>query len=222
VLKLVQRGQSVGEVGLEVREDVVLDKAEAMPARQLQQPECHRRRQRRPGRVLQHAVGEEQLGLVLAQQRLGGVRVGAVGRVRHAHQLHPMQPQQAEQVVVAGIFHEHRIAGLEQVAHHQVQRLAGTGGDQHLRQFGGDAQLAHAQQHLAAQFRMPHRRGVVDHAVDLVARDRADRLRQPLNVAPGFRHKAAGQLERAAGVVELLEDVVGKILGQARIRPAAR
>ncbi|MCY1366609.1 hypothetical protein D9M69_535130 [compost metagenome] len=159
---------------------------------------------------------------MLAQQRLARVGVRAEGRVRHAHQLHAMQPQQAEQVVVAGILHEHGIARLEQVAHHQVQRLAGAAGDQHLWQFRRDAELAHAQQHLPAQFRMAQWRGVVDHAVDLGARDRADRLLQPFHVAPGLGHEAAGQLQRAAGMVELLQDVVGKILRQAGIRPAAR
>ena len=65
------------------------------------------------------AVALDNLG-----KRLGeSVDIGSGRGRRHAHDLRPMRPQQRVEIEIAGIVHEHRIAGFDKKAAHEIDRL---------------------------------------------------------------------------------------------------
>jgi len=63
----------------------------------------------------------------------------------------------AEQVVIAGVVDEHRIAGCEQITDQQVEPLRGARGQQHLRRRNADAELADSPCDVVAQRRIAER-----------------------------------------------------------------
>jgi len=154
---------------------------------------------------------------MLLQLRLHRVEVGARARARNADEIHAMQLQQAVEIVVARVLDEDRVAGLEQVAHQQVHRLARAERDQDLRRLRLDAELLDASLQQFAQCRVAERRRVIDHAGAVGARHVADRLREAVHVAPCLGNEAAAELQRFARMIELLQDVGRFVFGAARV-----
>ncbi len=77
--------------------------------------------------------------------------VRSVGIARHRQHLDALQAQIAEHVVVAGIVYQRRIAGLEQIADDEFERLAGALRQQDLARMGGDAEPGQHQRKMLAQ-----------------------------------------------------------------------
>ena len=153
--ELVQAGQRGAHSRIHVGVDVVLHQRKTMLLGQLQQPVQVRDRRHGTGRALQARLGEEHRGPVCGQQRLQRGQVIARGGARHAHHLRARKTQHEVQIGVAGVVHQNHITGLDQAASHQVQRLAGALGQQHLvgihRQVVLGQRLGHhhAQRHVA-------------------------------------------------------------------------
>ena len=82
---------------------------------------------------------EEEPGPVLGEEGFEGLHVRAVGGARHAEEGDAVEAQVAEQVPVAGVVHQHAVAGLEEVAAHDVQRLMHAVGKDDLLRRGADA-----------------------------------------------------------------------------------
>lgn len=106
-----------------------------------------------------------------------------------------LQLEQTEQVVVAGVFHEHGIARLQHEPDDQVERLARTAGDNDVRDVRLNADDREAHLDLVPQIRVTMRHGVVDHAARVHPHHLANGLDNALNVSPRFWHEAAAQLQ---------------------------
>ncbi len=132
----------------------------------------------------------------------GWIRSGR--RVGHADDLHAMGAQQGLEIEVAGIVHHDRVAGLQQVAADQVDRLRARGGEEDLVCPGFDplaCELAHqkpAQRERAT-------------GVAVVREDRVVGLREAADCAAngGIRHPvgrqpAASRLEHFGVGIERL------------------
>jgi hypothetical protein len=170
---------------------------------------------------VKHGVDEEQLRPMLLQLCLQHVEVGAAVIARNTDQLDAVQLQQAVQIEVAGVFDKHRVAGLEPVAHQQVERVACAVRDEDLRCIHDDAELCDACLQMFAQRRIAKRCRVVDQALGVDARDMADRVHEAVHVAPGLGGEPAAELQCPARMVELLQDVNRLLFGASRVRGAA-
>ncbi|MCY1237731.1 hypothetical protein D9M72_504400 [compost metagenome] len=116
-------------------------------------------------------------------------------RARHAHHAQPRQPQDLQEVAVAGRFHQHRIAGTQQRAHHQVQRLRGALRQYHLLRLQRDAVLAQAGGDMLAQRRKAVRMAVARQLRRRHARRGAHGLVQPFLVEPVAGQPAGAGLD---------------------------
>jgi hypothetical protein len=68
----------------------------------------------------------------------GDVRPAAIAR--HRQHLDTLQAQIAEHVEIARIIDQRRVAGSEQIANDELERVAGALGQQDLARMGGDAE----------------------------------------------------------------------------------
>ena len=66
---------------------------------------------------------KDRLRLVLRDERFEHVGIDARRRARHAMHDEPGQLEDLQQVAIAGVFDDHRIARAQQRAHDQVERL---------------------------------------------------------------------------------------------------
>lgn len=128
---------------------------------QLQDPEGVGRREAVRGGLVQHRVGEEGLGLVVAQQGFEGLGGGALAVARDADQLRAVQAQIAEHGVVAWVVHQDAVAGLDQVARGDVQGLGRAVGQHDLLRSGADPEFGEARLEQAAQRQIAQGRAVV-------------------------------------------------------------
>ncbi len=135
----VEGGEARRGFGLEVGEDVVLNDGEVMGRCRVQQAVRGLRGDGRAGRVVERGIGDVE-ARAMHCQHLGESRgVGSGWRVRNAHELRPMGAQQGLEVEVAGIVHQHRVAGLQQIAADQVDCLRARRGEEDLVRTGIDA-----------------------------------------------------------------------------------
>ena len=216
----------VAASGGEVAVDVVLDDHEIVLLGQLQHPEGGGRREVAGGGVVQHRVGEEQARLVVGEQGFEGLRVGAVGGAWNAQQGHAVKAQVAEQVPVAGVVHQHAVAGLQKVAADDVEGLVDAIGEDDLAGRGADADFGQAHLQLGAQRCVALGRAVAHRAHVGASRQGPQRAQHA-----GFVEPAGGQ---AAGADEDARRVVrghfahqpggvdGPLDGFARFRGARR
>ena len=147
-------------------------------------------------------------------------------RPRHAHHGKAAQGQARQQIAIAGVVHQHHVAGACHAAGHQIQRLAGPLGQQDMFSLGGNAGLAQPVFQIAAQRRVALRvavlgqravvtGGLLERALAAVAvkplrrKPTAPRLqgvgvgfiyiaRQPVRIHRQFRHFWPALAHRAA------------------------
>ena len=70
-----------------------------------------------------HALQDYPLGPMLGQCCCERRDVHALGRVGHADNASPMGPQKRMEIEIAGVVHQHGVAGLQQKPAEQIQRL---------------------------------------------------------------------------------------------------
>ena len=126
----VQRGQAHGRLGGEIGVGIVLQNQKVMLLGQAQHVVRHGQAQAKAGRVVYHGVGDEQLGPVRGGQALQTVHIRPIAQAWHGQHLHAQGPQQAKHQEPGRVFDQHRIAGAQQAAQHQVHAL-GHAGDGH-------------------------------------------------------------------------------------------
>ena len=177
--------------------------------RQLQQLVRAGGAERAAGGVVQHADADEQArrlgraGAVFAVARYHR-QIGPAGQARHGQQAHAQRGQAGKFHRPAGLFHHHRITGLEQGAADDVQRLRGADGGDHLRGRGVDALLGQPCGQHTAQRGVALRIAIADAGVqqpapaaDALQRGRHERVFQPLG-----RQHAHARLRAVAAAVE--------------------
>ena len=155
------------------------------------------------GGIVKRRIGQIEPGPMGGERLREPLRIGPARREGHAHQLHPVRAQQGLEVEIAGIVHQHRVAGLQQEAAHQFQRLGAGGGEQHLVGAGLDAlPRAVAHQHLAQGQRAA--------AAAIVRQQRVRRLgKAPQGPPDGvLRHPVGGQ-PAAAGAHRVRSRIEG-------------
>jgi hypothetical protein len=81
--------------------------------------------------------------------------------IRHTDDLRPMGPQQGVEIEIAGIVHEHRVAGFDQKAGHKIDRLRARFRQHDLFGGGRDAAVPHAPRQKLAQGRQAEWRAVL-------------------------------------------------------------
>ena len=144
----------------EIGEHVVLDDAEIVRLRQLQQAVRDRRRQRAAGRVLRRGVHQIQPRLVLARESGEAFQVGTIGPARHRQCNGAVRAQIGVEVEIAGIVDQHGIARLDQVAQRQVDRLRAAVGQQDAGRRRIDLQLREPRLQRLAQRQVAERMAV--------------------------------------------------------------
>ena len=158
-----------------------------------------------PGGIVQSRLHEQQARTVRAAGRFQFVQVEAIGAALDRHQAHAVLAQPAEHQEVSGVFHQHRIAGLQKRAADQIDGMGAAESGEDVAGVRGDADAAQQQRDLLAQFGQPLRRTARSHA-GRAARQatlhggRRQRILQPR----GRQGAAAGQQHARPLVVHLL------------------
>jgi hypothetical protein len=122
-------------------QDVVFDHRKIEFFRELQHSKRDVRAHVGAGRILHHRLREVDARLVLLGEFFERGDIGSVGIARNAQEPSAVQPQIAEQIVVSRVVDEHRIAGLDEMAHDEVERLTGAVRQDDLRCARGNAEL---------------------------------------------------------------------------------
>ena len=187
---------------------VVLDDVEVVLLRQLQHAVRAGGRQAVARGVVQHAHADEQArrlaraGVCLAVARHHR-QVGPVGAARHRQHAHAQRGQPRELDRPAGLLHQHRVAGAQQGAADDVQRLRGTHGGDDLRRVGVDALAGQPRGQHAAQAGVALRLAIAHGGVEQLRR-RADLAHgggHEVGAQPvGRQHAHAGLRARVGGV----------------------
>ena len=128
--------------------------------------------------------------------------VRSVGIARHRQHLDALQAQIAEHVVVAGIVDQRRIAGLQQIADDEFERLAGALRQQDLAWMRGDAEPGQHQREMLAQRQIAERMPVFEQMGAVLAREHVEALADAGFVEPRVRQPRAA---REQGVVVRLQ-----------------
>ena len=128
--------------------------------------------------------------------------VRSVGVARHRQHLNALQAQIAEHVVVARIVHQRRVAGLEQIADDEFQRVAGALRQQDLASMRGDAEPGQHQREMLAQRQIAERMPVFEQMGAILAREHVEALADAGFVEPRIRQPRAA---RKHGVVVRLQ-----------------
>lgn len=205
-LRAVQRREQGGNGGHQLARNIVFHDPQAVALGRLQHAERVGHAQAGAAGVLQHRVDEQ--GARTVRQR-GGVErlaVDAVDAARHADHAHAHQPQQLQQIGVAGLLDQHRIAGAQQGAHDQVQPVRDALRQQHLVGLGRHAGRAQAGGDGLAQRRVAIGMPIAGDAQRRHPAQVPQRLVQALLVQPFGRQPAAARLDR--------DGVVGIDIGQ--------
>src|SRR5471030_3317321 len=220
MIELIERREPLSRRCLEVCIDVVFHDHEVVLLRELQQLERDLRRDVGRGWVMKHGVDEEQFRLDGLEQMLGNIHIRPARQARNADNPDTLKLEQPEQIVVPGIFHKYGIAWLQHEPDDQIERLARTARDNHVRDVRLDADYREAHLDLMPQIRVTVRHGVVDHATRVHPHDLTHGLSDALDVSPRFGHEPAAQLQGLAWIVELLQDLMGFFLSKTRVRAA--
>ena len=129
-LQAVQRAQPGGVFRRKVAVGVVFNDVKVVLLGQLQHAVGAARADGRACGVVQHADADKQLGRIRLAVARHHSQVGAIGVARHRQDLHAQRPQARKLHSPAGFFHHHTVAGLQQRAADDVQRVRGPhGGD---------------------------------------------------------------------------------------------
>ena len=95
---------------------------------------------------------------------------------RHRQHLNALQPQVSEHVVIAGIVHQRRVAGLEQIADDELEALTGTMRQQDLAGLCGDTEFGEQQHQVLAQRQIAERVAVFEQIGAVLARQQVEAL----------------------------------------------
>jgi len=121
------------------------------------------------------------------------------------HQAHAVLAQPAEHQEVSGVFHQHRIAGLQEGAADQIDGMGAAERGEDVARVHSDADAAQQQRDLLAQFGQPLRRTARGHAGRAARQATLHGRRRQRVLQPGRRQgAAAGQQHARALVVHLL------------------
>ena len=190
----------------EIAEDIVLDDRQSRLRGERQKTVGGRRRKSGAGRVVEAAIGDVEPRAVFLQRDCERREVGPRGCPRHADDLHPMGAQQRQEVKVARIVDQNRIARLDEEPAEHVDRLRAAFGQQDLVGRRHHPLIAHPRGEPLPERRMAERRAVVHHQADLGARKPAQRpaqfrLRHPWRGQPTAAgpQRLAPRLQRLPG-----------------------
>ena len=129
-LQSVERAQPGRVLGCEVAVGVVFDDMKLMLLRQLQHTMGAAGGDAVARRVVKHADADEQLGAVLLAIPGDDVQIRAGGRARHRQNSHAHRIEPGKFNRPAGFFDHHAVAGAQQGAADDIERVRGAdGGD---------------------------------------------------------------------------------------------
>ena len=125
---------------------------------------------------------------MIGREPLEHRQIGPIRIARHGEQLGAIEAKAAEQVVVTRIVDQHGVAGLDEMANDQVERLARALSQDDLRRAGGDSQFREHEHDMLAKGQVAARIAVFDQVRSVLAGERC----QPLTDAH-FVHPVVGQ-----------------------------
>ncbi|SPU70263.1 Uncharacterised protein [Brucella neotomae] len=133
---------------------------------------------------MQPGIGDIELGRVFGCRIGEGVEIWPGMGVRHANQFYPMGEQHRLKIEIAWIVHQHRVAGLEEIAADEINGLRAGIGEQDFPARNVDALLAKAVGEMLAQGAEAKRLAISGEVALVVAGNGAQRpakglLRQP-------------------------------------------
>jgi hypothetical protein len=95
-----------------------------VPVGELQHAVELRQRGGRRGRALQPRLREEDAGVLGRDRRLEGAEVVALRHARHRHEARARHAQREQQVRIARVVDQHRVARAHEAADRKVERMA--------------------------------------------------------------------------------------------------
>ena len=122
-IEAIERGKSRRRCVLEIGEDVVLDNRQGTLVGKLQELVGEDRRQRGAGRIVDPGIGDVEARAMFGKCAREALDIGPAARIGDTDDLRAMRAQQGMKIEIAGIIYQHGVAGLEQEAAQQVDRL---------------------------------------------------------------------------------------------------
>ena len=231
-LEAIEGGETLSGLLLEIGEDAVLDDRETMRLGEFEQAMGDRRRQRCTGGVMQGRIGDVEAWTMLGQVLAKGLNIGSRGRKGNAHDPGAMSAQHGEEIEIAGIIDEYGIAGFDEEAAQEIDRLGPRVGEQDLVGRGIDALIEEAARQKLPQGGEAQRLTVIGQiGIVLAPAQAAQPTAQRLLRHPGCRQPTAARLQHFLACLERLardpERVDGAVepgadLGQSERRHVAR
>jgi len=157
----VENGEARRGGGFEFDEDIVLDDHQIMGGRGAQQSMRGLGRHGRARRIVQCGIGDVEPRPICVQRRFECGDIRARPHMGDADDLDPMRAKQRLEIEVTGIVDQHRIAGMQQVAADQIDRLGAGSGQEQLVRASFDAFVGEAAEEEAAQLQRSARAAIV-------------------------------------------------------------
>src|ERR1700722_4314610 len=143
-VEAVEAGKTRRWFRFEISEYIVLDDDDVVLFSELQHAMGDNGGNRRPGRIMQPGGGQIEAGTMRRKNAPESLDVRPVRRERDADRLDAMGAQKRQEIEIAGIVDQYRIARLQQETAEQVERLRCRIGEQDLIGIGIDAALRQA------------------------------------------------------------------------------
>jgi hypothetical protein len=153
----------------------------------------------------QNAAARKRAWAVLAAGRLQRIQVEAIGAPPDRHQADAILPQPAKHQEITGIFHQHRVARLQETAADQVDCVRAAKRGEYMAGVNRSAHAAQQQGDLLAQLRQALGRAARGHARSAAAQGPLHRSGRYRVLQPGRRQgTTAGQQYTSTLIVRLL------------------
>ncbi len=215
--QLVQRGDTRRGSRLEVGEGIVLHDQGIVAIGQLQDLVRLVRRGVRGRGIVRQRLGEEQRRLAgQLQFAFQGLDIRPVRMARDADDARAGQLEFAVQHVVARFIDQHAIAGADEIANHDIERLVGPVGQHDLAGGGLDAMLCQLLHQVLAQRQVTEAAAVAEQRTHAGAHHLLVEFVQPHIVQPFHRREAIAQTQMAGVVLQLLAHEPDHVHGAAQ------